>query len=60
MRKKSNQLTSLNVASETVEMLIFRSSGMQSLYGRVIAEDIAPLEFNRRNGDEKSSRRVIK
>lgn len=57
------KLTSLNVASETVDMLILRSGVVQSLlYGRVMAGagDITPLEFNRRSGDEKSSRNVIK
>lgn len=43
-------------------MLILRSvvgrSG--SLCGRVIAGDTMPFEFNRRSGDEKSSRNVIK
>lgn len=59
-------LTSLNVASDSVDILILRSivgrSGSLLLeqVGRVIAGDTMPFEFNRRNGDEKSSRNVIK
>lgn len=55
------ELTSLNVESETVEMLILRSLVKYSLCGlEEIAGDNVPFEFKRRNGDEKSSRNVIK